>query len=52
MDMHVPQNSLQIQVFNGMAQFYICFIKNFVMIKVPIIKVMKKIYYFFVDRRV
>jgi hypothetical protein len=36
-NMHVPQNSLQIQVFNGMAQFHICFIKNFAMIKVPII---------------
>ncbi len=25
MNMHIPQNSQQIQMFNGMAQFYKCF---------------------------
>jgi hypothetical protein len=43
MNMHVPQNSLQIQVFHGMTQFYICVIKNFVVIKAPIIKVIRKV---------
>jgi hypothetical protein len=28
MNMHIPQNSLQIQVFNGMVQFYRGFIKK------------------------
>jgi hypothetical protein len=28
----------QIQIFNGMAQFYKCFIKNFVVIMAPITK--------------
>jgi hypothetical protein len=41
--MLVPQNPLQIHLFNGMAQFYICFIKNFAMIKAPTIKVTRKI---------
>ncbi len=36
----IPQ---QIQVFNGMAQFYRCFIKNFVLIMAPLTKLMKKI---------
>jgi hypothetical protein len=30
-----------IQVFNGMAQFYKCFIKNFVSIMSPITKLLK-----------
>jgi hypothetical protein len=32
------KNPQQIQVFNGMAQFYKCFIKNFVVIMAPINK--------------
>jgi hypothetical protein len=40
--MHVPQNSLQIQVFNGMVQFHRCFIKNFTMIMAPITKITRK----------
>jgi len=37
-NMVVSHNSLQIQVFNGMTQFYRCFIKNFATIMVPITK--------------
>ncbi len=40
--MHVPHNSQYIQVFNGMAQFYNCFIKNFPMIMVLITKFTRK----------
>ncbi len=36
------KNPQQIQVFNGMAQFYICFVKKFVAIMAPIIKLTKK----------
>ncbi len=36
-NMPPPKNLQQIQVFNGMAQFYRCFIKNFVAIMAPII---------------
>jgi len=36
-DMPPPKNPQQIQIFNGMAQFYTCFIKNFV-VMVPITK--------------
>jgi hypothetical protein len=32
----------EIQLFNGMAQFYRCFIKNFALIMSPITKVLKK----------
>ncbi len=42
-NMLVPMNPLQIQVFNGMAQFYRCFINNFAFIMAPITKLMKKI---------
>jgi len=38
-----PKNPQQIQVFSGMAQFYICFMKNFVVILAPITKLIKKI---------
>jgi len=38
-----PKNPQQIQVFNGMAQFYKCFIKKFVVIMAPIIKLTRKI---------
>ncbi len=40
--MHVPQKSLQIQVFNGMVQFYKCFIKNFASILAPITKLARR----------
>ncbi len=36
------QNPQQIQVFNGMTEFYRCFIKNFVTIMAPITKLTKK----------
>ncbi len=38
LNMFIPQNSQHIQVFNDMAQFYRCFIKNFVTIMAPITK--------------
>lgn len=41
-NMPIPQNSQHIQIFNGMAQFYICYIKNFVVIMVPIMKLTRK----------
>jgi len=43
MNMLVPHNSLQIQVFNGMAQIYKCFIKNFATIMLLITKLTRKI---------
>jgi hypothetical protein len=36
--MHVSINPHKIQVSNGMAQLYQCFIKNFAFILVPIYK--------------
>ncbi len=42
-NMPPPKNPQQIQVFNGMAQFYICFIKNFIALMAPITKLTKKI---------
>ncbi len=36
------KNPHQIQVFNGMAHFYKCFIKNFVAIMAPITKLTRK----------
>ncbi len=41
-NMPPPKNPQQIQIFNGMAQFYKCFIKNFAVIMAPIIKQTKK----------
>jgi len=38
-----PKNPQHIQVFNGMALFYICFIKKIVVIMAPIIKLTRKI---------
>jgi hypothetical protein len=35
-NMPPPKNPQQIQVFNGMAHFYKCFIKNFIAIMAPI----------------
>jgi hypothetical protein len=37
-----PKNPQQIEVFNGMAQFYKCFNKKFVAIMAPITKLTKK----------
>jgi hypothetical protein len=42
MNMHSPHNSLQIQIFNDMAQFYRCFINNFAMIVAPTTKLPRK----------
>jgi hypothetical protein len=41
-NMPPPKNPQQIQIFNGMAQFYKCFITNFVVIMASIIKLTKK----------
>jgi len=41
-----PKNPQQIQVFNGMAQFYRCFIKKIVIIMAPITKLTRKTYIF------
>ncbi len=41
-NMLVPTNPQDIQVFNGMAKFYMCFIKNFTSIMSPITKLLKK----------
>ncbi len=51
MNMLVPQNSQQIQVFNGMVQFYKCFIKKFTTIMAPITTHKENIK-FFVDKGV
>jgi len=40
--MPVPKTPQEIQVFNGMAWFYICFIRNFASIMAPIIKLLRK----------
>jgi hypothetical protein len=40
--MPVPKTPLEIQIFNGMAQFYKCFIRNFASIMAPIMKLFKK----------
>ncbi len=42
-NMPPPKNPIQIQVFNGMAQFYKCFIKKFVVIMALITKLTRKI---------
>jgi len=36
----IPKTSQEIQVFNRMAQFYKCFIRNFASIMVPITKLL------------
>jgi len=41
-NMPPPKNAQKIQVFNGMAQFYRCFIKHFTTIMAPITKLTKK----------
>jgi hypothetical protein len=40
--MPVPKTPQEIQVFNGMAQFYICFFKIFASIIAPITKLFRK----------
>ncbi len=40
--MPLLNNPQKIQVFNGMAKFYKCFIKNFAIIMAPITKLTKK----------
>ncbi len=40
--MPMPKTPQENQVFNGMAQFYICFIKNFAFVMAPITKLLKK----------
>jgi hypothetical protein len=42
-NMPPPRNLQQIQVFNGMAQFYRCLIKKFAVIMAPITNLTKKI---------
>ncbi len=42
MSIQIPTNPQQIQVFNGMAQFDRCFIKNFAFIMALITKLMRK----------
>ncbi len=41
-NMPPPKNPQQIQIFNGMALFYRCFIKKIIVIKAPITKLTKK----------
>jgi hypothetical protein len=41
-NMPIPITPYEIQVFNGMTQFYRCFIKNFTLIMSPITKLFKK----------
>jgi hypothetical protein len=46
--MAIPIVPQEIQFFNGMAQFYMCFIKNFAWIVSPITKLLKN-WSFWVD---
>jgi hypothetical protein len=41
-NMPTPKTPKEIQVFNGMAQFYYCFIKNFAFIMAPITELLHK----------
>jgi hypothetical protein len=41
-NMQMPINPQHIQIFNGMAQFYRCFIKKFTFIMAPITKMMRR----------
>jgi hypothetical protein len=41
--MQVPKTLQEIQVFNGMALFYRCFIRNFSYVMAPTTKLLKKI---------
>jgi hypothetical protein len=40
--MPTPKTPKDIRVFNGMAQYYRCFIKDFTFIMAPIIKLLRK----------
>ncbi len=40
--MPIPKTPQEIQVFNAMAQFYRCFIRNFAYVMAPITKLLKK----------
>jgi hypothetical protein len=51
-NMDISQNSLQIQVLNGMAQFYKCFIKIFIVHLALITKLAWKTIFFLMDKRV
>jgi len=42
-NMPPPKNPQQIQVFNGMAQFYKCFIKTFIVIMAHVTKLTRNI---------
>ncbi len=50
-NMPPPKNPQHIQVLNGMAQFYRCFIKNFVVIMAFITKLTKKIKSFLLTKQ-
>jgi len=41
--MSMPKNPHDIQIFNGLAQFYRCFVKSFPFIMAPITKLMQKL---------
>jgi hypothetical protein len=43
LNMPPPKNPQHIQIFNGIAQFYKCFIKKIIAIMAPIIKLTRKI---------
>jgi len=47
LNMDIPQNSLKIQMLNGMAQFYKCFIKIFLVHLVLFTKLAWKTIFFF-----
>ncbi len=49
-NMPPPKNPQYIQIFNGMEQFYKCFIKKIVAIMAPITKLTIKKKNFFLDR--
>jgi hypothetical protein len=51
-NMDISQNSLQIQLLNGMAQFYKCFIKIFIVHLALITKPTWKTIFFSMDKRV
>jgi hypothetical protein len=41
--MPTPKTTKDIHIFNGMAQYYQCFVKDFAFIMVPITKLLQKI---------
>ncbi len=52
LNMPPPKNPQKIQVFNGMAQFYKCFIKKIVIIMAPSTELTKKQRLFFRQKSV